>query len=663
MIFESLSLENFGAYAGVQNAILAPAPGKPVVLFGGMNGGGKTTLLDALQLVLYGPRARTSTRGRAGYHEFLLSCINRNVEPHVGATITLRFSRFSNGQMVPCEVQRAWRETGSGVVETVTATQAGEFDSTLTDHWDEFIEGYLPSRIAHLFFFDGEQIKELAERENAAEILGTAIHSLLGLDIVDRLQADLKVLERRKRAEVLDGQAAADFSRVQLDITNIEALQSEVCFERAALENTVGRHRKDANDARERFRAAGGDTYARRAEIEKELTELRRQESIESEKLRDLLAGPLPLAIVSPLLAAAEADAQKESQNQTAAAVLNAVGQRDSELLALLKQQKVPADAITLAADFLENDRNKRALAANSVGDQRYASDAVPVLAHTLRYVLPSVIADAEAVIAHLATISDGITRLERDLASVPDADSLADLQQKLDHAEATLREKNAALEAVALKQAALTGQRADAERRLERFADGAIDAEQREDSRGRILRHSARVRSTLTSFRSRVVQRHIARLEALILESLQQLFRKRTLAAQIVIDPDTFNVTLVNASGQTIPFHRLSAGERQLLATALLWGLARASGRPVPTVIDTPLGRLDSTHRQHLVRDYFPRASHQVILLSTDEEIRGAHLDTLRPSIARTYRLNHNDATGASSIEEGYFEFHNATT
>ena len=332
-------------------------------------------------------------------------------------------------------------------------------------------------------------------------------------------------------------------------------------------------------------------------------------------------------------------------------------------MLALLKQQKVPADAIILAADFLENDRNKRALAANSVGDQRYASDAVPVLAHTLRYVLPSVIADAEAVIAHLATISDGITRLERDLASVPDADSLADLQQKLDHAEATLREKNAALEAVALKQAALTGQRADAERRLERFADGAIDAEQREDSRGRILRHSARVRSTLTSFRSRVVQRHIARLEALILESLQQLFRKRTLAAQIVIDPDTFNVTLVNASGQTIPFHRLSAGERQLLATALLWGLARASGRPVPTVIDTPLGRLDSTHRQHLVRDYFPRASHQVILLSTDEEIRPAYLDILRPSIARTYRLNHNDATGATSIEEGYFEFHTATT
>jgi len=52
MIFDSLIIENFGAYAGAQQMTLSPLPGKPVVLVGGMNGGGKTTLLDAVQLVL-----------------------------------------------------------------------------------------------------------------------------------------------------------------------------------------------------------------------------------------------------------------------------------------------------------------------------------------------------------------------------------------------------------------------------------------------------------------------------------------------------------------------------------------------------------------------------------------------------------------------------------
>ena len=124
-----------------------------------------------------------------------------------------------------------------------------------------------------------------------------------------------------------------------------------------------------------------------------------------------------------------------------------------------------------------------------------------------------------------------------------------------------------------------------------------------------------------------------------------------------------SYAVTLLNAAGQTIPFERLSAGERQLLATALLWGLARASGRPVPTIIDTPLGRLDSSHRKHLVRGYFPRASHQVILLSTDEEIIGTRLTELTPWVTRVYRLAHDDQAGETSIEEGYFEHQYATT
>ena len=38
--------------------------------------------------------------------------------------------------------------------------------------------------------------------------------------------------------------------------------------------------------------------------------------------------------------------------------------------------------------------------------------------------------------------------------------------------------------------------------------------------------------------------------------------------------------------------------------------------------MIDTPLGRMDHTHRRNLVERYFPQASHQVILLSTDAEV-----------------------------------------
>ena len=71
--------------------------------------------------------------------------------------------------------------------------------------------------------------------------------------------------------------------------------------------------------------------------------------------------------------------------------------------------------------------------------------------------------------------------------------------------------------------------------------------------------------------------------------------------------------------------------------------------------MIDTPLGRLDSTHRRHLVTRYFPHASHQTILLSTDEEISGAYYEALRPWLASEFTLTH-DETGGTSIVPGYF-------
>jgi DNA sulfur modification protein DndD len=170
------------------------------------------------------------------------------------------------------------------------------------------------------------------------------------------------------------------------------------------------------------------------------------------------------------------------------------------------------------------------------------------------------------------------------------------------------------------------------------------------------MLKHSERVRETLAQFRVRIVRRHTANIEVLMLESFRKLLRKTELVSNLTIDPETFEPTLIGKDGKKLPFDRLSAGERQLLATSLLWGLARASGRPVPTIIDTPLGRLDSSHRRHLIERYFPYASHQVLLLSTDEEIVGSYYKALEPFITRSYLLDHDERSGATYLKLGYF-------
>src|SRR5262249_25470414 len=153
-----------------------------------------------------------------------------------------------------------------------------------------------------------------------------------------------------------------------------------------------------------------------------------------------------------------------------------------------------------------------------------------------------------------------------------------------------------------------------------------AAEARRAEETAERVVVYAARVRGTMHRFREAILDRRIRRLEALVLEGFQQLLRKETLVTGLSIDPRTFGVTLHGAALLALSPERLSAGERQLLAVSIIGALARASGRSLPVVIDTPLGRLDSVHRERLVERYVPHAGHQVIVLSTDEEIDRAH-------------------------------------
>lgn len=104
------------------------------------------------------------------------------------------------------------------------------------------------------------------------------------------------------------------------------------------------------------------------------------------------------------------------------------------------------------------------------------------------------------------------------------------------------------------------------------------------------------------------------------------------------------------------MPTERLSAGERQVFAVALLWALGRTSGRPLPVIIDTPLARLDSDHRRLLVERYLPFASHQVLVLSTDTEVDEAAFAALEPAMSHAYRLRYDHARRLTTADAGYF-------
>ena len=123
MILDAIVLDNFGIYGGRHDVVLTPErESRPIVLFGGLNGGGKTTFLNAVQLAFYGSRARCSNRGKLSYHDFLRAAIHRGADPGEGASISIHFRRNEDGEMHSYRIQRAWREGVRGVEETVEVT-------------------------------------------------------------------------------------------------------------------------------------------------------------------------------------------------------------------------------------------------------------------------------------------------------------------------------------------------------------------------------------------------------------------------------------------------------------------------------------------------------------------------------------------------------------
>lgn len=146
-----------------------------------------------------------------------------------------------------------------------------------------------------------------------------------------------------------------------------------------------------------------------------------------------------------------------------------------------------------------------------------------------------------------------------------------------------------------------------------------------------------------------------VEELEKNVFEMYRDLATHGDLTQRIDIDPDSFQVSLVDQTGHNIRKETLSAGQKEIFAISLLWGLGTTTDYELPIIIDTPLSRLDSRHREHIVKRYYPNAGVQVIVLSTDTEIDKTYFAMLEPHVSRAMRLV-LDADGTTRVEAGYF-------
>ncbi|MEU6254335.1 DNA sulfur modification protein DndD [Streptomyces sp. NPDC047043] len=656
MHLHNVTLHDFGAYRGEQRLDLRTEPGRPIVLIGGLNGCGKTTLLDAIQLVLYGPKADCSGRGNRPYNEYLQQCINREADPAEGASIALEFSITVENEEHYYRVVRNWYFTGSKTLrEFLTVLVNGEFSRTHTENWADHVETILPLDVSTLFFFDGEKIEELADPRSAARVIESAIHSLLGVSAVERLRQLLRTLENRQRLSEADQDVLEQIQKQELELKQATQAASDAHQRMAAARSGLLQRQVALDEIEQKFEYAGGKEYERRKELEAERNRIKNQLATTNKALVALAEGPLPLLLLQDQLNSVKEQAKREREADDASRFLGVLEERDEWLITQIIDE-LPASARSVLKRKLTSDRKKRAAAADLEHNLDLPHDALLQLS-ALEQALATSADRAQELMKEAADFAEDLEVAQQQVDAVPDDEFIGGLVEDRKIAIERLAVARAEFERNESLHDEAVARCGRLKEELKRAHSSRHTAEWRSKWLERVVKYSGKARGTLEQLGVDLLAHHIENVEVAVLQSFNTLMRKQGLIRDITIDTeDKFALVLTGPDGEAIDPGRLSAGERQLLAVSLLWGLAKTAGNRLPSIIDTPLGRLDSKHREHLVDRYFPEAGRQVLLLSTDEEIDEKLLGRLKPYLSHTYTLVHDDKTFTTTVEPGYW-------
>ena len=667
MLLTAVSIKNFGPFHGAHTIGLTPTLGRgtkrPIIVIGGRNGSGKTSFLEAVRLCLHGRRALGNPR-IADYHHHLRSRIH--IKPDGtssgSAKVKLDLEVVEAGIARCYRVIRSWRNAHD-VREELRITRDGEeILGVPSDQLQAFLDELIPLGLSEFFFFDGEHIQKLADDNGNDQVVAESIRGLLGLQIPSRLMTDLAIFVRSNEDANTFSDLSAETATAEEALTTIREQIAQLNGQLSALQPREASlvHQVDLQEGR--ISVEGGDLAQKRSSLIQDASKWRSVSQTHADELRELASGLLPFCLVPELIEAVVKQIEIETswrREEMSTALLRT---KREELLELLA-----ADEFWMHVAGLELGRNQRDSVATVLSNIVLPADtcsdqSTPAYVHDLSqreqrallaaidHILGELPLEASRLAASLVKADQNLEIASDHLARIPSEEALEPLVTQLvrlhERVDLVVKERKELEEQ--LRRWGVREQ--EAERNLRSLTN---QIEERR-SKSQAITLATKVQRVLRRYSEELTAARADQLAQSVTECCQWLAHKEGLVNRVELDRENLTFSLYDAKGQTIYRPLLSAGEKQILAIAFLWGLGRASGREFPILIDTPLARLDAEHRDRLLTQFFPNASHQVILLATDSEISHRELDLLGPALDRALHFRFDPERECTTVEEG---------
>lgn len=658
MYLTKVTLKNYGVYRDETGFDLTTSSDRPVVLVGGTNGAGKTTLFESILVGFYGQSFFNKKTTRKDYERFLANKIHRYLGTTASAdstSIVIDFKFFHNGVVDDYTVDRTWKNEDGRIIEELKIKKNGQrLDSVDESQWQSFIGELIPKGIAKLFFFDGEKIVRMAEDENEDVEIKSSFDSLLGLDIVEQLHSDLRVHIMRnmkddaKTIQIQHDQYLQERDDILDDIGRLEEKLAIKNGEAAEITREIDLVETKISKIGGGFASKRNDLKAKKSFLEMKLTSLQNH-------LKTVLAGPIPFCLIPKQIESVKSQIKNDEK--------------------ILKKQ-FEKEILDELSESLNSDKLWNGIGVDSNTKERIIQNISPLFssgqkpdkyARSMFNFSTMESAQIMSLIDELNTnhldslneisqeysqTSDDLQKIDVALVNAPNDDEIGPLvsdlnsmyenhgmlKNEIEHLEQQITTKKTYLKMVNVK---LRNVLAD------KYKDknAGIQAEL-----------AGRVQKVLDEYIERLKIKKLQLLESYLLEEIRRLMHKENLITRVSVDKDTFEINLYDKDGNLFPKDLLSKGEKQMYATSVLLALAKTSGKPLPFMIDTPLARLDVGHRDNLIEKFFPYASHQVVIFSTDTEIDARYYPKMKQYISRSYAMEYLPGKGKTKQHVGYF-------
>lgn len=660
MLIQRIKISNYKTYLSL-DLDLTVDDDRPIILIGGANGGGKTTLFEAISGALYGLKIENKEH----FMELLNQGALNTAKPEISLQIT--FVGKVLGQQQKYILKRVYQLNPQGKpLESVSLNMNGNMYvyGTMTTPKDrvkaeqeinKIIKANLPQELSQYFLFDAMQSSELLKKNVFAQTIRDNFENVLGFK---------KYLQLKRAAEKLQ----QEWAQQRLEAEKEAQEYNELCAQKDKLTADLNTCIAE-QDAKYKYLASVEVEYKRAKDGAQEASALNKKIQELASKIDDIVKRA---ATYAEDLKAFVDNIEIDLFLPKLAANL---AQEINNILHIKEQlQKENTGAYPL--ETLKDVTNKiitylkdLSLCSESVDEEQVVSHIVAIQNSTNKEDPFGYLDEAEVTaLSNLVkrTGSNQFIALDRQRQELEiqlsTLDNLRSQKQTLEQTQACGNEYLIQNYEAAQKQIEkLKGQeatlKADIQRLEKRIHQFDVQIQQEPDIKFDTL---VKLKPLFEKIADSLLKKKKAQIESEMQQQLNKLlvsYKGHVAKVELSDSIEQFNIKLYHTAGNEISLNQLNAASKQIFIQVLLKVLRNLGDYNPPVMIDTVMGVLDNESRDALMEEYFPQLAEQTILLCTTSEIRtDSDYIKLEPFISKTYTLHRNVEAQNTTVEDGYF-------